>query len=391
MKISMFVHSLGDNPIVRAKPIAEALMAMGHEVQILGLLINADDVYRPYRGMFNYVTMRSSDSIWDVYRMARKLSRLADGDIVYACKPLVSSFFPALVYTDYGREKPIILDVEDDDVMYQRPSSMNDWFPMLFRGWRKAFNYKFNIPLDRYVSRCSGVTVSSEKLRRHYGGKIMLTGPAQVKKTCDIGSCEQVLLKRRFGLPSDKYVLLFAGTARLHKGFDIIAQGALDPRFSDHFHLALAGDPEQALFKDMKRQLGADCSLLGLFDSDNVFEVIGASDIVPVIQKHCVYTESQIPAKLLEAFACGRPVIGSRIGDLPHLILDGPHRPRGWILEKRSAADFVELLLAIIRSDGRLLASRGLAGISFYKDNCSTMAIQRVLQSFKILSGSTIS
>ena len=66
MKVSLFVHSLDSNPIVRAKPIADAIAGMGHEIEVLGLLIRGDKVFAPYRDAFDYRTVRTTRHVWSV-------------------------------------------------------------------------------------------------------------------------------------------------------------------------------------------------------------------------------------------------------------------------------------------------------------------------------------
>mgnify|MGYP001548005605 FL=1 len=59
MKVSLFVHELSGNPIVRAYPIAKAIEYLGHEVEVLGLTYNTDKIYEPYKNEFEYKTVRS--------------------------------------------------------------------------------------------------------------------------------------------------------------------------------------------------------------------------------------------------------------------------------------------------------------------------------------------
>jgi glycosyltransferase involved in cell wall biosynthesis len=387
MKISLFVHSLDLNPIVRAKPVADALVSMGHEVEVLGLLIRGDKVYAPYRTAFEYKTVRTTRHVWSVLSGAKELARMATGEAAYAFKPLISSFWPALRYSDHGRRCPLFLDVEDDDVQSKRPLDRRARLRSLFDGWLSSTSYRYNAPLHKYVGNCSGVTVASERLRDIYGGRILLHGPVMEREPCEIGSPEQLALKGRYNLPGNKRVLLFAGMAQAHKGFDILSVAAAEPAFRDHFHLALAGDPEQAAFRDIKSRLGDACTLMGKFDVSEMAEVVQAADLVPVIQADTIYTRSQIPAKLLEAFACGRPAIGSAVGDLPSLITSGPQGPRGWIRQARSVEAFLSLLFdSVIREGDQGLRARGLEASCFYKEECSPEAIKRVLRSFPLLA-----
>jgi glycosyltransferase involved in cell wall biosynthesis len=377
MKISLFVHSLDGNPIVRAKPIADALVTMGYEVEVLGLLIDSDRVYEPYRLAFDYITLRLGSSIWDLRKKAYQLANLATGDVAYAFKPLTTSFWPALIYSDYGRSRPILLDVEDDDVISFGFSGLRSFARLAMKGWNKPTDYKFNIWLHRFVRRCSLVTVSSRKLSSYYGGNIVLHGSGAPKDIVPVGSEQQMKLRQHFGIPENRIALLFAGVDRPHKGVDLLLAASELPVFSKHFHLVLAGDPGQSIFRQAKKLTNGNCTVLGTICSNEISSVVQACDIVPVLQENNPYTESQIPGKLLEALGCSRPVIATDVGDLKLLLEEGPLPPRGWIMTDRTLKSLEKLLLDISKKQVCLheIRSKGAVAKEYYRQNCSPEAI----------------
>lgn len=378
MKISLFVHSLDSNPIVRVKPIAEALVSMGYEVEVLGLLIHGGQVYEPYQLAFDYITLRLGRSIWELPRKVNQLASLASGDIAYAFKPLTTSFWPALKYTDYGRSRPILLDVEDDDVLNYGLSNVRSVARLALKGWSEPTDYKFNIWLHRFVARCSLVTVSSSRLSGYYGGNIVLHAPGAPKVSIPIGCEQQAQLKQRFGIPEDKVALLFAGIDRPHKGLDMLLEISKLPVFDRNFHLVLAGDPDQSIFRQAQKELSTNCSILGIIKQSDMSSVVQACDIVPVLQDKSSYAESQVPGKLLEAFGCARPVIATDVGDLRALLEEGPLPSRGWVLKDRNIRSLERLLINI--SSDQSIQSKGAASEEYYHQNCSSRAIAEQLK-----------
>ena len=375
MKVSLFVSSLEGNPIVRAKPIADALVLMGHEVEVLGLLLDADRIYKPHEGSFEYISLRAGRSVFDVRRKAKRLASLATGDVAYAFKPLLTSFLPALIYSRRGCARPLLLDVEDNDVWVHAPSNARSLARILLKGWRDPNDFKYTVWLDRFVKQCTSVTISSTALQEIYGGEIILHGPAAAPAAVSIGSPEQRLLRERYGLPTGRLLLLFAGIARPHKGFDLLLEMANSELMRRHCHLVLAGDPDQPMFRAAKERYGNACSLVGAFPVGKMPELVQACDIVPVLQRNEPYAESQIPAKLLEAFAFCRPAIVTDVGDLALFVSGGSGAPRGWVLRERTAQRLEQLLRTILEGGTDELVRAGAAAQQFHNRHCSTRAI----------------
>src|SRR5205809_45669 len=208
-RISFFVHDLAANPIVRAVPLARALQ-QECDIEILGLLLSGSDVYEPFRGMFEYRTLRCSRNVNSVLKAIPLLASFATGDIIYACKPLLTSMGPAL-FASVRYQKPFLLDAEDDE-----------WIPIgtcgaafvwrdLIKGWRHATAWKYTRlihPLSRFAR---AVTVSSSKLQARYGCTIVLHGPDEhvydptLPELVDVSAC-----RRTFALPDDAHLALFA-------------------------------------------------------------------------------------------------------------------------------------------------------------------------------------
>ena len=112
-RVTLLVHDLAGNAVVRAAPLAAAL-ARDHAVEVVGLLLSGDAVYAPYRHRVPARTIRCGSSLPAVLAAAPKLARLATGDLLYACKPLPSTLLPALLAARRGG-RPVLLDVEDDE------------------------------------------------------------------------------------------------------------------------------------------------------------------------------------------------------------------------------------------------------------------------------------
>ena len=391
MKVSFFVHDLGGNPIVRIVPIARAFERLGWEVEVVGFLFGGKPVFGPYADLYDYRTIEAKGYIWELVRKVRALGDLASGDIVYAGKPLLSTFLPALQRSAKGRKLPLFLDVEDDDVINFRIRGPLDVLRKM-RHLHASGNYVHNAWLRRMVKYCSGVTVSSTKLQGYYGGVRLLHGPGNAMYGCPIGSSEQCSLREQFGLPEERICFFFAGKARKHKGLDLFVQAVADS--SDlPFQLVLAGEPSQEVFIEAKERMGGRCSLMGILPHPEIGSLVQACDVGLVLQENTEYAESQIPAKLLEAFQHERPVLATKVGDLPMLVSGSDlGDSRGWVLSERNANALKDLLKEIhkdFQSGASGARQKGRAAIGFYEEKASTEAIAKVLMGFPAIAKRT--
>jgi glycosyltransferase involved in cell wall biosynthesis len=372
--VSFFVHDLASNPIVRAAPLARALSST-HDVEILGFLLSGDEVYAPYRDLFTFKTMKSSPNVAAIVRAIPELAARASGDVIYACKPLVTTLVPALLAAHDGHRK-LLLDAEDDEWV---PMG-SGWSQFLWRdvvkGWRHATAWKYTRGVHPLVWTADGVTVSSRRLQRRYGGRLLRHGPDE--HLFDPGRPELRDRRRcraRWALPDEVSIALFAGMPQPHKGWSVLLDALKRPEAS-LWHLALAGPRDDSEFERARIELGARCHPLGPQPHEAMPALLAAVDAVPVPQVRCTFAESQIPAKAIEAMAMGKPVVASSVGDLPEIL---GHGARGWLIAPGSADDLAAALAEIAR-DRTEAARRGAAARDWFVREASTAAMRATLE-----------
>ncbi len=374
-KISFIVHDLSDNPIARAALLADALRH-DYEVEVLGFLMGGDAVNEPYRNLFSYQTICCDGSLSAVLAHTPRLARMATGDIIYACKPLLPSLGPALLASGFGQRKPLFLDVEDDEWAVSCRSRTDFVWRYLVKGWRHAISWKYTLFLHCFTRCAKAVTVSSRKLQRRYGGIVVRHGSdASVFDPGRFSPDVRRPLRQRFALPADGLFLLFAGTPRTHKGLDTVVQALLRPECAG-WELVLAGEREWPDFVRIAALLNQRCHRLGFVSRELMPDLLAAVDAVPVPQRRVRFTESQIPAKILDAMAMAKPVIASRVGDLPEML--GTDE-RGWLIEPDDAAGLASALRSI--ADNPVdAARRGTAAREWFLNEASATAIRLKLE-----------
>lgn len=359
-RVTFLVHDLGGNPIVRAAPLAAALEGE-FEVRMTGLLLGDDDVYAPYRGRFDVQAVRSGRSLRSMLAAAARLSRLAAGDVLYACKPLVTTLLPALFAP--GRP-PVLLDVEDDEWAARTREGAGlrraaDPHPLLARAIH---------PLTR---RAAAVTVASRVLQARYGGTLVRHGPdAAAFDPARPELADRAALRGELGIPADVPLALFAGVPRPHKGWEVLLEALGRPEAAA-WHLAAAGGRAGAWHQAARARLGERFHPLGVVPHARMPALLAAADAVPVPQRAGPVAEAQIPAKALEAMAMAVPVVGTRVGDLPELLGEG----RGW-LAPPDDAEALARALAEVAADPPGARGRGAAARAWYLREASVDAIR---------------
>lgn len=367
-RVTLFVHDLASNPIVRAAPIARALAAR-FEVEVLGLLLSGDAVYTPYRGSFEFRTLRCRPRLSAVLAAAPRLARMATGDVLYACKPLFSTLLPA-VLAARRPARPLLLGVEDDEWaareidapapgVYGRLGRLRETHAL---GARAAH------PLTRFAM---AVTVSTRALQARYGGMLLRHGPDPVVfDPMRAGLESRAALRRRLGLPARRKLAVFAGQPRPHKGWATLLDALALPGAAG-WDLALAGPPGPASAAAADR-LGARFHALGLIANEQMPALLAAADAAPIPQCDEAFTRSQLPAKALEAMAMGVPVVAPAVGDLPEILGGGE---RGWLVPPGDARVLTGALEAIA-ADPDEAARRARAARRWFVDEASVDAIR---------------
>ena len=129
-------------------------------------------------------------------------------------------------------------------------------------------------------------------------------------------------LRKRLQLPLDRRIVFYAGNFKPEKGTDILAEAWGEFQKTDNGRTLLVlvggGSLEPKLHARAK-ELGMEDSILfaGRRPHAEIPDWMGACDVfcLPSLREGC-------PNVILEALACGRPVVASRVGGVPELLND---------------------------------------------------------------------
>ena len=323
--IIILVHELSANPIVRAYPLAQYLRELGHSVTIAGLISKGKELYQPYKNIdIEVFKVETEPGILNFLKKARVLiNKCSNYDMVYACKPLVTTFGIGLICKLLNKRQMLFLDVEDYELVYYHDDK-NNYIQKIFNRYFRGFNKPNHIRnlkfLHRFRKKVDGTTVSSELLKNIYGGIKIFHGPNE-KLFFPKNSSYAQKIRQQINIPEDRPVLLFAGFPHKHKGLDSLV--SIIQKSTHRPFLLTAGPDYNYSYSSIGDILDStQYKYLGIIPNEKMPDILSACDVVPILQMKSIYTEAQLPGKLIEALCMEKIVVANSVGDLSKILDD---------------------------------------------------------------------
>lgn len=320
-KVTILSMNLSTNCSNRCLRLAEALSAI-YDVEIVGTTFGVgrlwgQGLWPPLDGDVG-VAIRSvrGDYLPGYLRSLCELMRLIDGDIIVACKPRAPSFGVALLCKLLYR-KPVILDIDDDELAQTRPGRKASLLSQL----RNVSGYLWTRVVHPLHRLADSKFVVSENFRKRYGGTVIphpldpqVFNPSRYDRTA---------IRARLSLSDEVVVVAFIGSPSPQKGTDLLAT-LLQRLPAPNLRVLIVGAEESDPYvQDIKRR-GADrLILLPMMPLAQLPEFVVAADIVALPQRASDESWGQMPAKLTDAMAMGKPVVAAARADIPAYLSDG--------------------------------------------------------------------
>lgn len=240
-------------------------------------------------------------------------------DYVVAVKALPSSL-GMLARALRGSGKSIVLDYDDPDLEVWTPGVLG-WRRFILRIGRHPIHFLKILETARIKTQIRTILVSNPVLQGRHGGTVIphvRPATAPTGDTVDDPSAIRVA---------------FVGTARKHKGIDVLREAVSMIRDQGFELIVTDVAPDDAKSWE---------SWLGNLPFADAMAVVDGSDIVAVPSLDDPFANGQLPAKIMDALAAGRPVVGSDIEPIPWAI-----GPAGVVVSPGSAKALAEGLLKL--------------------------------------------
>lgn len=379
LKISLLVWNLSTNDgFIRASLLQKALDLLGYEVEILGFLFG-QELYKAIPQNINIYTVKGKNYP-GFFNSIRQLLKRIDGDIIYAIKPQPASFGIALLKKLYNK-KPVILDIDDwemswhgGDEWHYRPTLKQLARDLLKPdGSLRSPNHPLYLKwMENLVSQANAVTVHTKFLQQRFGGTPVPNG-----KDTDLFNPTQYdseESRMRYGL-SHYRILMFPGAPRPYKGLEDILI-ALDKINQPDLKLVIVGgSPYDDYDKQLQERWARWIIKLPNYPADVMPDVVAAAHVVVVPQRDTPETRAQFPLKLTDGMAMAKPVLSTRVGDIPEILGE-----TGYLVEPNSPEQ-IATQIQLIFQDLSAANERGLQARKRCIENYSITAMASTLQS----------
>ncbi|MDY6785798.1 MAG: glycosyltransferase family 4 protein [Cyanobacteriota bacterium] len=328
MKVSILVSDLSKSGAgrwggaVRTFLLAQALKKLNYEVEILGFVFGDDQPDLSASGF--PVTTLPGRNYPGFIQVARTLLQKIDGDLIYALRPKPTTLGLALLKRSRSRRSRILLDIDDWELGWHNPYKPN--FKQLARDIIKpegALRYPdhrlYLQGMEKLAHRADAITVHTHFLRERFGGTYVPNGKDTTRFDPQLYDPQETRL--RYGL-SDYRVLMFPGAPRPYKGIeDVLA--ALEQLDQPDLRLAIVGgSPYDDYDRKLLERWGRWIVKLPTFPVEKMPEIVSAAHIVVVPQRDTPAAKAQFPLKLTDGMAMAKPILATRVGDIPEIVAD---------------------------------------------------------------------
>ncbi|MBR8834095.1 MAG: glycosyltransferase family 4 protein [Stigonema ocellatum SAG 48.90 = DSM 106950] len=324
-KVSLVVSDLSGGGSVRAFLLAQVLKKLNYQVEIVGFVFGKD-LYAIPPDEIPVVSV-TGKNYPEFFSAAQKLFKKVDGDIIYAVKPKVTSFGLS-VLKKFTSRRPLLLDMDDWELSWyggfewKYSPSPKQFYRDLFKkdgGLRFPDHPLYIQWMESFVKQADAVTIDTQFLQERFGGVYLPNG----KDTSLFNPHEYDpdTSRKRYGL-SGYRILMFPGAPRPHKGVEDVLMALDKLNVSDLRLVIVGGSPYDNYDEDLMKKWGRWIIKLPKFPVEVMPDVVAAAHIVVVPQRDTVIARAQFPLKLTDGMAMAKPVLSTRVGDIPEIVAD---------------------------------------------------------------------
>ncbi|BAZ16917.1 group 1 glycosyl transferase [Calothrix sp. NIES-4071] len=374
LKFSLVVSDLSGGGTVRAYLLAQVLQQLNHKVEIVGFNFGKDLYAIPPNGI--EVISIPGSNYPNFFGSARQLLHSLSGDVIYAVKPKPTSFGVGLLHK-LTRRRPLLLDMDDWELSWHGGENWR-YQPSVKQFARDILksNGALRFPdhpvyinwMERLVKYADAVTIDTQFLQDRFGGVYVPNGKDTEMFNPDKYS--SAASREKYGL-SDYRILMFPGAPRPHKGVEDVLM-ALDKLNHDDLRLVIVGGSPYDDYDDrLIKQWGRWIIKLPKAPVETMPEIVAAAHIVVVPQRSDIVARAQFPLKLTDGMAMGKPVISTRVGDIPEILAH-----TGYIVDPNAPEQIAMQIEAIFNDyDTACLKGRQARERCIEKYSTSTMAV----------------
>jgi len=325
VKISVLCFDLSSNAFGRAWLLAQALSGV-YDVEIIGTS-RKGGIWVPMR----HSKIPVKEFPWCRYpkfsRIKKNILDAIDGDIILVSKLMPTSFGIGL-QKKQSSGKPLIVDIDDWELGFFYHSGF--WGKVgRFLNLSNPNGLPYVWRMERLVASADAISVSNQFLQKKFRG--ILLPHCRDTTVLDPLKFDPDQIKEKMGF-KDKKVVMFLGTPRPHKGLDDLL-AAFKNIDNPNLSLLIVGAENQQEFLNRVDPLIRDrVVVLPKTPFQKLPELLSVADIIAIPQRRTSDSVGQIPARLFDAMSMAKPIIATRVSDIPEVLsecgyLIDPNKP----------------------------------------------------------------
>lgn len=347
MKITILSPDLSNNCLIRAHLLASVLQRR-YEVEIVGPSFGKG-IWSPLAHdtsiQYHFIKLKG---LVAPYRQLSALSKQISGDVVYASKPLFTSFGVGML-KKIREHTPLILDIDDWERGFTKyiyahlPVTRRAHFLAISALFPYGMGSAVNCYLsEKFVPAADALTVSNTFLRARFGGELIYHG--RDTAAYDPKKLDPESIREQHNIAESDKIVMFTGMPRRHKGLEELVK-SIRLIQDANVKLFLVGiDMTDGycveLVKMATELLGTRFVGIEQQHFASMPAWLSIADVIAIPQKRNAASLGQMPAKVFDAMAMAKPIVATNVNDLPRVLLNC-----GWIVEP----DDLNLLSTTIR------------------------------------------
>lgn len=234
---------------------------------------------------------------------------------------------------------------------------------------KKSFRFFYFMFENHVIRQAGNVILVSHEGRDYYVNKF----PALQEKFIHIPTSvdtahfiptEKTSPRKALGLPANAKALVFVGRFHEQKGLDLLIDSfALLKETEPDAHLILVGDGvlKHSLQDQIDRLNVKDVHFQGIVGHDRLPQILNAADIFVMASLW-----EGMPIAVLEAMACGLPVVSTDIGQVGNLVKDGE---TGYLVKERDPKLFKEQLIKGLKHTKKMVKNCRAVGEAYSSEH----------------------
>ena len=338
MKISILCFDLSSNAFGRAWLLAKALSA-SYDVEIIGTS-RKGGVWAPMADS----EIPVQEFIWDRYpkfsTIKKNILDAIDGDLILASKLMPTSFGIGL-QKKYSSGKPLLLDIDDWELGFFYHSGF--WGRVgRFLNFSNPNGLPYVWRMERLIGYADGISVSNRFLQKKFQG--VLLPHCRDTTILDPMKFDSDKIKEKMGF-QNKRVVMFLGTPRPHKGLDDLLEAFKKIKASNLKLVIIGVENQQKFLNKVDLSIRESVVVLPKTPFQKLPELLSIADIIAIPQRQTSDSVGQIPARLFDAMSMAKPIIATRVSDIPE-VLDGC----GYLVDPNNPSQLVNSIQYILNN-----------------------------------------